>query len=214
MRFSRTNGYEPTDPVYFDADGDGDEDMAAPLSYADGNGVGTHWYFWLWDADTETPEQVPYPIAESSRCGAVIRSVTLKDGALRVVQVLRDEYLFGQSCADAPTIVVTRRVAVEAGYPVAVGGVGGWGGLCPTFQATDVGYAASGPGAPSVYPAPSRDVKPLTGLDGVTLVEILSTVPEWLTRKGWRLYWLYDEKTDAPPYDEDGRYQPCAWLPE
>ncbi|HYP73744.1 MAG TPA: hypothetical protein VEP72_06595 [Microbacterium sp.] len=124
------------DAVAGDADGDGIIDAAIPIAMVDGNAFHELWYIWLGREPGTAPEQVIYPIARSTRCGDVTRSVTAAGAGFTLDIVLRMPYTDdARSCADGGTGALTRTVSVTSVdgtyYPVQSAPIAAWGGVCP-----------------------------------------------------------------------------------
>jgi hypothetical protein len=176
--YART--YEMGDPVGADVNADGIVDAAIPLSQLDGNAVLELWYVWLGRGLDAAPEQVVYPIARSTRCGDVTRSVTAVDGGLEVDIILRMPYTDdARPCSEAGTGTLTRVVAVSeidgVAYPIQSEPVAAWGGICPPsdwldgVEDTGISGRAAPPASAPVVTDPDRSVA-LFELPGAPLV--------------------------------------------
>lgn len=190
-------------PVYSDADGDGLEDMAVPIAQRDGNGFREQWHIWLATADGGA-EQVPIPIAWSSRCGDATESVTATEGGFTVHEYLREPLIDDHlACADRGTFEVTRGVAVlhdgDARYPVDLADPRGYGGVCPTHERTETGITG-------VWGSVGPDLTASLSIDGEEMYLIL-THPHTLTAdvnpKRLASVW-------SPDGHVDGRI--CVWV--
>lgn len=190
-------------PVYSDADGDGLEDMAVPIAQLDGNGYREQWHIWLATADGD-PEQVPIPIAWTSRCGDATESVTATDGGFTVHEFLREPLIDDHlSCADTGTFEVTRGVGVlhdgEARYPVDLADPRGYGGVCPTQERTETGIT-------TVWGSVGPDLTASLSIDGERMYLIL-THPHTLTAD-------VNPKRLASVWPPDGHVEGrlCVWI--
>jgi len=163
--------YELGEAVEADVDGDGVVDAAIPITMIDGNAVHQLWYLWRGigvDAGA-VAEQVVYPIARTTRCGDVTRSVTAVDDGLQVDVVLRMPHTDdARSCADGGTGELTRVIRLEqvdgAFYPVQTAPVAAWGGVCPPTEWLDgvqeagISGRAAPPASAPIVTDPARDV--------------------------------------------------------
>ncbi|MBG6238185.1 hypothetical protein IWX78_001140 [Mycetocola sp. CAN_C7] len=131
--------YEVGDPVFGDADSDGRTDAIVPISRLDGNGSDTVWYLWYDSGDDDGVgiRQIEFPIAQQSRCGRFVESVTAADGGFVVHEFLR---LTGTDdtvpCSEPGTGELTRTVALHRSedgtlWPVQTSPIPAYGGICP-----------------------------------------------------------------------------------
>lgn len=200
-QYGRT--YSVGEPVYADADADGLEDMAVPIAQLDGNGFREQWHIWLATADGGA-EQVPIPIAWTSRCGDATDAVTATDGGFTVHEFLREPVIDDHlACADTGTFEVTRGVGVlhdgEARYPVDLSDPRGYGGVCPTHQRTETGVT-------KVWGSVGPDLTASLSIDGDELYLIL-THPHTLTADA-------DPKRLASVWPPGGHVEEriCVWI--
>lgn len=153
--------YTLGEPVLLDLTGDGVVDAAAPITAEDGNGIEEQWYAWV--AAEDGPEQVLLPLAMQSRCGTGILSVAATDAGLEVHEVRRGP-TDAQPCSEQGTDERVRTIVVEPvgpngiWWPVQVGPIGGFGGVCPAPAEPD-GYTWTGP----MHAAPDASLPDITG---------------------------------------------------
>lgn len=103
-------------PVYTDVDADGDEDAAVGLHTQGGQMFSFAWYVWLWQDGGAV--QLRRPIAETSRCGGPIDSVSATPQGFEVRMLIAE--MGPDNCAGGGSVPVTYVVGVRDGWPVRI----------------------------------------------------------------------------------------------
>ncbi len=192
-------------PVYSDANGDGLTDAALPLTWESGNGIAENWFIWLAQADApQDPQQIPFPVASSARCGNASAALTPMPDGFRVEEVVRSSMESSAACAEGASMRRTREITVvgdgtgEGSWPATADGEG-WGGYCPVKVYTEGEFAEA-----KGQLGPSADA-PATSATGEKLYSPMQTYP-FLQPEGWRLIgFLPQEQVDDSLV--------CVWVP-
>ncbi len=103
-------------PAYADVDADGDEDAAVGLHSRGGQMFSFAWYIWLWQDGRAV--QLRRPIAQTSRCGGPIDSVTGTPQGFKVSMLIAE--MGPDDCAGGGSIPVAYVAGVRDGWPVRV----------------------------------------------------------------------------------------------
>lgn len=216
LSFNETRRTVDAPPKYSDVDGDGDEDAIASFTTAGGNFFQSVWYIWLWDADQAVARQLPDPIAESARCGDLVRSVTaVPDGGFAIAEAVRDPN-GTESCAEEPPLRFTRTVRVVDGFPVLADPAGGYGGYCPQPSAGgDAGISSiADVGSPALHVTPSATSSAIDPARA-ELIGPVEAVQGWHTRADGRSPWTVRDRWALVHYwrpDDRVGPLPCAWI--
>jgi hypothetical protein len=191
--------YELGEVLLAELSGDERIDAAVQLTMIDGNAIDEQWYLWI--ATDAGPVQSTLPIARMSRCGTVIHSVKAVAEGIEIHETRRTLGDDSIPCSDPGSDERTRTVrAVEARnaaewWPVQLGPIGGFGGLCPSIA----------------HPHPWENDGPLYSVPDTAAGEAIEPAAQIIELDGWPVY--------GEPFPgwvlvgvQRGDVQACAWA--